>query len=247
MVEQTSPFIRPLPCGGSLNRRDFLLSGILHITLLAILVAAGIIASRKAPAFQGGGDAVSVQMVVLESGDVHSDAADETAADPVETVEENHITEETAMQVEEMVEVIEETPAEEVPVEETPVEETPVQHHPPVEQETPVETSGQFIGVGSQGEAGTGAPGPASYEGRVFAAIRRNFRTSTDPAQSYRINFTVNLDGTHSHSVVRTSGDTGFDRAVEHAINSASIPPVPPGRTQPVQLSIEFFGPGAMP
>jgi TonB family protein len=97
--------------------------------------------------------------------------------------------------------------------------------------------------VGSEGEAGSGAPGPASYEGRVFSAIRRNFRTSVNPSQSYRISFTVNTDGTHTYEVIRTSGDSGFDRAVTHALNSASIPPIPPGRTSPVNLQIEFFGP----
>ncbi len=111
-----------------------------------------------------------------------------------------------------------------------------------VEEIAPIETT-EFIGVGSEGEAGSGAPGPASYEGRVFSAIRRNFRTSVNPSQSYQISFTVNLDGSHSHEVLRTSGDSSFDRAVTHALNSASIPPVPPSRTSSVNLQIEFFGP----
>ena len=64
-----------------------------------------------------------------------------------------------------------------------------------------------------------------------------------NPSQSYQISFTVNLDGSHSHEVLRTSGDSSFDRAVTHALNSASIPPVPPGRTSSVNLQIEFFGP----
>lgn len=225
------------------ERKDFLLSAAIHGSLLLVLVIAGIIASSKATLPMGGGEFVSVQMVVLDSGDTPSEAVQEELSTPVEETQETNFLEEVVEILEEM--PVEETPVEENPVEENPVEETPVEETPV--EETPSETtqvqSSQFIGVGSQGEAGAGAPGPASYEGRVFSAIRRNFRTSVVPSQSYRINFTVNLDGTHSYSVIRESGDSSFDRAVTHALNSASIPPVPPGRTQPVQLSIEFFGP----
>jgi TonB family protein len=99
-----------------------------------------------------------------------------------------------------------------------------------------------YSSVTSTGEAGTGSPGPATYEGRVFAAIRRNFRTSVEPQQSYRIEFTVSPDGTTDIETIRRSGVDAFDRAVEHALAVASIPPFPQGRTSPAVLRIEFLG-----
>jgi len=170
-------------------------------------------------------------MIILDESQSSAEAVEVT--NPVEEIEEVTNPIEEVEEVEELVETTE--------IEETnPVEEV-VETQEDVQEEVPA--TEEFIGVGSQGEAGSGAPGPASYEGRVFSAIRRNFRTSVTPAQSFRIEFTVNLDGSTSYSTIRNSGDSSFDRAVTHAINSANIPPVPPGRSEAVQLSIEFFGP----
>jgi TonB family protein len=177
-----------------------------------------------------GGNAISVEMVTLVS--------------PEALVEEAVIVENPVV-VEETVEVIEETPVQENPViEEAPVQENPVVEETPVQenpvQETPVQS---FMSVGSEGEAGSGAPGPATYESRVFNAIRRNFRTSVQPGQSFRIRFVVGTDGSVEWEALRSSGEPAFDRAVEHALIMASVPPIPPGRTEPVVLNIEFFGP----
>ena len=218
-------------------RRGLVLSAAAHGVLIVLAL---LVSDRKtAPMFMGG-SAVTVEMVSLAP----SDGVSETA------VEETAVAEEAVEEVVEVVEAVEENPVEETPVEENPVEETPIEENPveenPVE-ETPIEVNpfdaAGFVSVGSEGEAGDGAPGPATYEGRVFNAIRRNFRTSVQPGQSFRMTYTVNLDGTVSWETVRQSGEPAFDRAVQHAISMASIPPVPPGRTSPVVLNIEFFGP----
>lgn len=231
-MQSNNPFAKPTGLHVSGDRRDFYLSVGIHTGVFLVLVLAGLIAGSRETIPMGGGEFVSVEMVILDTGEnpVDQVPVQEDTTEPVEEVQE------------EITEVVEELPVEdEQPVqEETEVPEYTEQ----VQEETAPPASQEFMGVGSDGEAGSGAPGPASYEGRVFSAIRRNFRTSVDPSQSYRISFTVNTDGTHSYQVVRTSGDSGFDRAVTHALNSASIPPIPPGRTSPVTLQIEFFGPG---
>lgn len=231
-MESSNPFLKPLRSRDSHSRGDFYMSAGIHTGILLLLILVGLIAGSKETIPMGGGEFVSVEMIVLDTGD-----------SPAEIVQEDVIPETEEAQ-EEVIEVIEESVESEMEVEETQeVEEVIPEQVEEVQQETTSPQSTDFIGVGSEGEAGSGAPGPASYEGRVFSAIRRNFRTSVNPSQSYRISFTVNLDGSHSHEVVRTSGDNGFDRAVTHALNSASIPPIPPGRTSPVNLQIEFFGP----
>lgn len=231
-MAQINPFNKSETIANPLSRRDFLISVGIHGGIVLLLVIAGLILSEKSTVPAGGGEFVSVEMIVLDQGDIPAEEVEET--NPVEEIEEavevEEVVEEPVEEVEEVVEIEETTPVEE------PVEETEE-----IQEEVP--QNDEFIGVGSQGEAGSGAPGPASYEGRVFSAIRRNFRTSVTPSQSYQIEFTVNLDGSTSHSTIRNSGDSSFDRAVTHAINSANIPPVPPGRSEPVQLSIEFFGP----
>jgi len=231
-LQSNNPFARPAGLHASSRRRDYYLSAGIHTGVFLVLVLAGLIAGSRETIPMGGGEFVSVEMVVLDTGE-----------NPVDEVPVQEETTELVEEVqEEITEVVEELPVED----EQPVqEETEVpEHTEQVQEETAPPASQEFMGVGSDGEAGSGAPGPASYEGRVFSAIRRNFRTSVDPSQSYRISFTVNTDGTHTYEVVRTSGDSGFDRAVTHALNSASIPPIPPGRTSPVNLQIEFFGPG---
>ena len=230
-MEQSNPFNRAENQAGSVNRRDFLLSAGIHGGILLMLIVAGVIFSEKNTIPAGGGEFISVEMIILDESQSSAEAVEVT--NPVEEIEEVTNPIEEVEEVEELVETTE--------IEETnPVEEV-VETQEDVQEEVPA--TEEFIGVGSQGEAGSGAPGPASYEGRVFSAIRRNFRTSVTPAQSFRIEFTVNLDGSTSYSTIRNSGDSSFDRAVTHAINSANIPPVPPGRSEAVQLSIEFFGP----
>jgi len=229
-VQSNNPFAKPSGLRASSSRNDFYLSAGMHTAVFLVLVLAGLIVGGRETMPMGGGEFVSVEMIVLDTGE---NPVDEVPAqeDPVEPVEEVQ---------EEVTEVVEELPVEE----EQPVQdETEVPERTEEVQEETASATDNFMGVGSEGEAGSEAPGPASYEGRVFSAIRRNFRTSVNPSQSYRISFTVNTDGTHSYEVVRTSGDNGFDRAVTHALNSASIPPIPPGRTSPVNLQIEFFGP----
>jgi len=204
-------------------RKGLLVSALIHVLLLVFaLVFTG---GGTVTMMYAGGNAVTVEMVTLVS--------------PEALVEEAVVVENPVV-VEETVEVIEETPVQENPViEETPVQENPVQETPVVE-ENPVQS---FMSVDSEGEAGSGAPGPATYESRVFNAIRRNFRTSVQPGQSFRIRFVVNTDGSVEWEALRSSGEPAFDRAVEHALTMASVPPIPPSRTEPVVLNIEFFGP----
>ncbi len=231
-MQSTNPFVKLQAAHATRSKNDLYVSVGIHGGIFVLLILMGWIAgSRETVVPMGGGEFVSVEMIVLDTGDNPSEMVSEV----VEDVQE------------EVVEVVEEIVSESVEeVVEVEVEEVEVETTEPVEdvqtEVAPLEST-EFIGVGSSGEAGSGSPGPASYEGRVFGAIRRNFRTSVIPAQSYQISFTVNPDGTHSHEVLRTSGDNGFDRAVTHALNSASIPPIPPGRTSPVNLRIEFFGP----
>ncbi|MBN1433241.1 TonB C-terminal domain-containing protein [Candidatus Fermentibacterales bacterium] len=218
------------------------LVGHVAVILLGLLVSSG---GASAPLF--GGEAISVSMVSLaEPGAVLHPEVGPVAETPVEeqaeVVEEVQevlsedqvdVVEEQAEQVEEL----QETPVEEV--EETPVEE---QAETATDEQSSQE-SGAYSSIDGSGEPGGSSFGPASYEGRVFAAIRRNFRTSVQPSQSYRITFRVNPDGTIGVTTLRTSGVDVFDRAVESAIRLASIPPFPYGRTEAVVLNIEFLGP----
>ncbi len=230
---QNNPFQKAQQLLEPQHKKSFYFSLAVHSGILLTLILFGVIASKNNSIPTGGGEFVSVEMIVLDTGEAPTETI------PEEVIEVEEVPEEVIEVIddspEEVEEIVETTP-EEVGVEETP-EETEV-----VEEVQESQTS-DFIGVGSTGEAGTGAPGPASYEGRVFSAIRRNFRTSVNPNHSYQISFTVNLDGTHSFEILRNSGDSSFDRAVTHALNSANIPPVPPERTSPVNLNIEFFGP----
>jgi len=221
-VESSNPFLRLPRVKSSGKKSDIYLSAGIHTGILLLLVLVGLFARSTETIPMGGGEFVSVEMIILDTGD----------SPPVEEIQEEI----------EVVEVIEDTVESEV-VEVQEVEEIIPEPVEEVQQETAPQQNTEFMGVGAEGEAGSGAPGPASYEGRVFSAIRRNFRTSVNPSQSYQISFTVKLDGSHSYEVVRTSGDNAFDRAVTHALNSASIPPIPPGRTSPVNMKIEFFGP----
>lgn len=242
-MNSAEAFRRPFCSTPSTDRSSVAWSlGIHGGVILLVLLAGVLFRSSPAPIVIGGGTMVSVEMVVLEpvsdSGSIpnqHEQVVPVEEQTPVETppveVVQHQVPDETlpveaVEQVETIQQVVPDTPV-------TPVETPPVETLP----------QSQFITVGASGEPGFGAPGPASYEGRVFAAIRRNFVTSTEPPLTYRIHFTVNTDGTHRWEVVRRSGNPAFDRAVEHALETASIPPMPPGRTTPVRLSIEFLGP----
>jgi TonB family protein len=202
-------------------------AGHLAVLLLAVLLA-GSTGARPVP---GGGDAVTVEMVTLReprpepAEQEEHNAPEEAAEQPVEEVAEQPV------EVDEPGELMEEPP-----------EET---EEPSEEVEEPAEQVPEpsYSGVGASGEAAGEVPGPATYESRVFGAIRRHFRTSIRPEQSYRIVFTVNPDGTTGWEVVRSSGTAAFDRAVEHALAMANVPPPPPGRTRPTIVRIEFLGP----
>ncbi len=231
-MESSNPFLKLPGVQSSGKRSDLYLSAGIHTGVLLLLVLVGLFTGSSETAPMGGGEFVSVEMIVLDTGDTPAEIVEEIIPDPVEEIQEEI----------EVVEVIED-PVESEVVEVQEVEEIIPEPVEEVQQETAPQQNTEFMGVGAEGEAGSGAPGPASYEGRVFSAIRRNFRTSVNPSQSYQISFTVKLDGSHSYEVVRTSGDNAFDRAVTHALNSASIPPIPPGRTSQVNLQIEFFGP----
>ncbi len=231
-MESSNPFLRLPRVKSSGKKSDIYLSAGIHTGILLLLVLVGLFARSNETIPMGGGEFVSVEMIILDTGDSPAEIVEEIIPDPVEEIQEEI----------EVIEVIED-PLEEETVEVQEVEEIAPEQIEEVQEETVPTQNTEFLGVGSEGEAGSGAPGPASYEGRVFSAIRRNFRTSVNPSHSYQISFTVNLDGSHSYDVVRASGDSGFDRAVTHALNSASIPPIPPGRTSPVNMKIEFFGP----
>ncbi|PIE51355.1 hypothetical protein CSA37_12475 [Candidatus Fermentibacteria bacterium] len=238
---QNNPFAREASVSSRLRRSDFFLSAGIHLGIIVLLLAGALILGNKESVPAGGGEFISVEMVVLHEGDDQAEAA-EIAGDTADEIQTEEVVEEEITESAEVQEVIEPAP-EEVQEEVEPEEPAEVQETVQEEVEELPASSEEFIGVGAQGEAGAGAPGPASYEGRVFGAIRRNFRTSVVPPQSYRISFVVNLDNTTSYSTIRESGNSSFDRAVVHALTSAGIPPIPPGRTEPVQMNIEFFGP----
>lgn len=242
-------FRRPLNRAPVIDRSAMVMSFGVHAGILVLIILAGMILnSGPAPVIMGGGSMVSVEMVVLDAesnpgnpfpSEVETTEIEESMEMPELIQEMMEATEVEPVEIEPVdIEPVETHPAEVQPAEVTPSEVEPVE-----ETHQATEPAGQFVTIGSSGEAGAGAPGPASYEGRVFAAIRRNFVTSTDPPNTYRIHFTVNLDGTYRYDVVRQSGNSAFDRAVEHALETANIPPMPPGRTTPVRLSIEFLGP----
>jgi outer membrane biosynthesis protein TonB len=216
-----------------------------------ILVILGLITFSGTAAVMPMGDgSISVSMISLDSGAQSSLSPDvrppeELQAEiPVEQPEE--LPEEVVEQPEELPEEIIEQPLEAVEVpEQIPedVQETPEEHpaeNPPQEVQPSASSYATLTGSGT---AGAGMPGPGTYESRVFNAVRRGFRTSVEPEESYRIILTVHPDGTRSVEVVRTSGILAFDRAVENALSLAQIPPMPPGRDNPVVLNIEFLGP----
>ncbi len=180
---------------------------------ILILVVGLITSSSSVMVLPGGGDAIMVNMV--------------TVASPEMTSSSPEITNTVENPVEAAIE-------ESIP---DPVEEIPEEH-----PQDPVETS-EFVSVSGEGAAGSGAPGPGTYESRVFNAIRRGYRTSVKPERSYLVILTVNPDGTSEIEVVRTSGTSAFDRAVESALSRAQIPPMPPGRNIPAVINIEFLGP----
>lgn len=225
-----------------MNRRSVLISLAGHAGLILLLLVVQGFSGESMPL--GGGDAVWVEVVTL---------SEPGSTVPVETPPLDEAVQEDA--VEEAVDTVNpEDPVDAATVDdpvETPVEE-PVEDGvqdqvvetvpEPVHQDDAAGPPGGFVTVDAAGEAGGGSPGPATYEGRVFSAIRRNFRTASEPEQSYRIEVTVSPDGSFDVETLRTSGVDLFDRAVQHALAMAQIPPFPPGRTSPAVLRIEFLG-----
>ena len=189
-----------------------------------------------------------VSVVTLEEPGPAVEQADESPSEDVEPVSEDQLPElqEDAVEAVDPLDTapVEEQPAEAVPDHVANPPDTQIQEPdtgPPQQAETQGAGTG-YIAVDAAGEPGGGAPGPATYEGRVFSAIRRNFRTSAVPEQSYRIEITVGPGGSMEVETLRTSGVDVFDRAVEHALAMAQMPPFPPGRTSPAVLRIEFLG-----
>ncbi len=227
----------------SARRIDYILAGAGH---LLILIVGLITISSSAETPAGGNEAMMVTMVTAASA---SEVSPAEVTDPVGIPEEaTQISVPAEEPIEE--EIVEEPDVEENP--ENPVEENPEEiDHQEIPEETPPENPPEeipadeqnFASVNGEGSAGTGAPGPGTYESRVFNAIRRGYRTSVEPELSYRIILTVNPDGTTSIEVIRKSGTSAFDRAVENALIRAQIPPMPPGRNSPAVINIEFIGP----
>jgi len=227
-----------------------------------LLVILGLITFSGTAAVMPMGDgSISVSMISLDSeaqsslspdvrppeelpAEIQVEQPEELPEEVVEQPEE--LPEEVVEQPEELPEEIVEQPQETIEVpEEIPedVQETPEEHpaeNPPQEVQPSASSYATLTGSGT---AGAGMPGPGTYESRVFNAVRRGFRTSVEPEESYRIILTVHPDGTRSVEIVRTSGILAFDRAVENALSLAQIPPMPPGRDDPVVLNIEFLGP----
>ncbi|MCD4702001.1 MAG: TonB C-terminal domain-containing protein [Candidatus Aegiribacteria sp.] len=216
------------------RRFDYILAGAGHLLILSI----GLIAfSSSAEAPSGGDEAIMVKMVTVASV---SEISPAEVTDPSEIQEEpTQISVSAEEPVEE--EIIENPNVEEHP--ENPIEENPEEillENPPEEISADRD---DFASLSGEGLAGAAAPGPGTFESRVFNAVRRVYRTSVEPERSYRIILTVNPDGTTSIEVIRRSGTSAFDRAVENALTTAQIPPMPPGRRSPAVINIEFFGP----
>lgn len=233
-----------------MNGRALLISSLGHAGVILILLLVQGFAGPGDPL--GGGDAVMVTVVTVGEPGPAAEQAEESLPETVEPASEDLPPELQEDQVE-PVDPEDTAPVEDA-TEDVPEDGNPVHvANPPEDQidgqedtqahqaETAGASSG-YIAVDAAGEPGGGAPGPATYEGRVFSAIRRNFRTSAVPEQSYRIEITVGPDGSMEVETLRTSGVDVFDRAVEHALAMAQMPPFPPGRTSPAVLRIEFLG-----
>lgn len=225
------------------RRLDYIIAGAGHLLILVI----GLITfSSSAQTLAGGDDAVMVRMVTAASAEEISPAEVTSPAEIQEEATHNLIPDE----VPDEAEIIEELIVEERP--DNPVEENPEEiDHQEIPEEIPEENPTEetpdvdesFASVSGEGSAGAGAPGPGTYESRVFNAVRREYRTSVEPDRSYRIILTIDPDGTANVEVIRKSGTSAFDRAVENALAMAQIPPMPPGRRNPAVINIEFIGP----
>ena len=234
---------------GPVGRRDYIISAVGHLLLLVLglLTFTGSVVSPM-----GGDGAISVRMVNLDPQPSttlqESPVPDEHPEEVPDQIPDEQIEEVPEEQPDEQVQVVpEEQPDEQV--EEIPdeqVEVVPDEQVEEVQEEVQVQTdtqAGDYATLSGTGTAGAGVPGPGTYESRVFNAIRRNFRTSVEPERSYRIVYRVNPDGSVEVEIVRDSGTSAFNRAVENALSMAQIPPMPPGRSSPVVLSIEFLPP----
>lgn len=233
------------------RKTDFLLVGAGH---LLVLLLGFVTFSGKANVPTGGENAVMVRMVNVQphsavtQEDMHEDEVQEEIENPAE-VEADQVQETVVVEEAEETEDIHETDetddsqqTEDEEVIEQPQETPEQEDQQEVQQEEP-SSSDEYSAVGSQGTAGAGAPGPGTYESRVFNAVRRGYRTSVQPENSYRVVLTVNIDGSTDIEVIRKSGTPAFDRAVENALNNARVPPMPPERNSPAVIRIEFVGP----
>ncbi len=232
--------------GGRLpGKLDFLVSAVVHVLVLILGIFA--FSTGADLPLTGGDEAISVRMVTLKAGTEPEVSTDERDRLP-EEASPSVLPEEIVRKDEPPAEPLREPlPPEEREEVRRDVPDEPVESSDPVEAD-PVETepppADDFAAVGAAGDAGAGAPGPGTYEARVFNSVRREYRTSVTPVRSYRVVLTVFPDGETRVEVVRKSGTPAFDRAVEHALGSAKIPPMPPGRSAPAVINIEFFGPG---
>lgn len=211
-----------------IRRRDILYVGVGHVLVLMV----GLITSSSSiMAPPGSGDAIMVNMITVTSNEMISSSpeAGHPVENPVEVAIEESVTEVLEDQIPDHVEEV---------IEEQPLHEDQMES----QGQDSVEAS-EFVSVSGEGTTGSGAPGPGTYESRVFNAIRRGYRTSVGPERSYRVIFTVHPDGSSEIEVVRKSGTSAFDRAVESALSRAQIPPMPPGRSVPAIINIEFLGP----
>ncbi len=223
------------------RRLDYILAGAGHLLFLVV----GLISfSSSAEAPAAGDNAIMVTMVSTAYAPEISPAEETVPAEIQEVSTEAVPVEETPAE-----NIVEEPYIEEHPqnpdesIQETDPQEIPEEvmaENPP--EENPVNPE-EYISVNGEGSAGAGTPGPGTFESRVFNAVRRGYRTSVEPDRSYRVILTVNPDGTTSIEVIRKSGTSAFDRAVENALERAQIPPMPPGRSSPAVINIEFLGP----
>lgn len=229
-----------------IKRSNIIASVIGHI----VIVVLGLITfSGSMVQTLGGDNVISVDMIILaeplsieepmQVADPVQDPPEEIPQDIPEPQEEPvAIAEETVEEpMEEPPEITPEVEIQpELPQETVQPEETPE----PVETEAPSESTSEFATIEATGSAGSGVPGPGTYESRVFNAIRRGFRTSLSPEHTYRVTVTISPDGDLTYVTHRYSGVSGFDRAVQNALAIAQIPPNV-SRTV-VTINIEFEG-----
>ena len=128
-MERNNPFSKPCRYAGTMERRDLVISAGIHGGMILLFLIAGLFFSGEKTIPAGGGEYVTVEMIVLEQGDAPVEQTEE-AVDPVEEVQEEvqEVIEEQVDPVEEQLEVQEEVEEAVDPVEEVQEE---VQEEPP--------------------------------------------------------------------------------------------------------------------